>query len=364
MQVLYKKTSKGQSQQWQIIVEGDSYYTIEGIVDGKLTTSLPTVCKPKNVGRANETTAEEQALKEAQSKYQKKLDAGYVEDVADIDNEAFTQPMTAKVYGDRKDRLTYPLWHQPKLDGMRCIVKKEGMFTRTGKPIISAPHIYEAWESYFVANPDLIVDGELYNHEYHDDFNKIISLAKKMKPTSEDLKESREKLQLHVYDIVDEDSVFSERFARLKQMVEEIQSDSICLTYTVAANNEEELDEQYADFVAQGYEGSIVRPDVPYQKRKKSDNLLKRKGFMDDEFTIIRIEEGAGNRAGTAARVFYDDGKGGEFKSNVKGSFEFMAQLLKDREELIGKKATVRFLNYTPDGVPRCGFLHAIRDYE
>ena len=56
------------------------------------------------------------------------------------------------------------------------------------------------------------------------------------------------------------------------------------------------------------------------------------------------------------------DGKG--FNSNVKGTFEYMAELLNKADELIGKEATVKYFNLTPDGVPRFPYVIAIRDYE
>ena len=69
---LYKYDSRGLVQEWTIWVQGNKFWTVEGVKGGKLTTSEPTVCFGKNVGRANETTDKEQAIKEAQSKFQKK----------------------------------------------------------------------------------------------------------------------------------------------------------------------------------------------------------------------------------------------------------------------------------------------------
>ena len=57
-----------------------------------------------------------------------------------------------------------------------------------------------------------------------------------------------------------------------------------------------------------------------------------------------------------------EHGKG--FHSNVKGSFEYLADLLDNADDLIGVEATVKFFNLTPDGVPRFPYVIAIRDYE
>jgi len=112
---LYSRTSNGSIQEWTIHVEGNSFFTVEGIKGGKMTTSKPTVCEGKNIGRANETSPETQALQEAKAKYKKKVDSGYYEKLEDIDIEKFTEPMLAHKYGEHE--VEFPLASQPKLDG-------------------------------------------------------------------------------------------------------------------------------------------------------------------------------------------------------------------------------------------------------
>ena len=126
----------------------------------------------KNVGKVNETTAEEQAMKEAKAEWTKRTERGYFENIKNIDKGTIFKPMLANKWEDRKDKVTYPLYSQPKLDGIRCIVKSDGMWTRTGKKIVSAPHIFQALKPYFEKNPDLIFDGELYADKYANDFNR------------------------------------------------------------------------------------------------------------------------------------------------------------------------------------------------
>lgn len=111
---LYKKNSLGQVQSWKIVVEENTYYTLEGI--NQLSQSKPTVCTGKNIGRANETTPEQQALLEAKSLYQKKLDKGYSEDAPQASK--FFEPMLA-FERDKYEKLlfTVPTYVQPKLDG-------------------------------------------------------------------------------------------------------------------------------------------------------------------------------------------------------------------------------------------------------
>jgi DNA ligase-1 len=363
--VLYSRTSTGAVQQWQIVVEGDKFYTIEGQKDGKLTTATPTICEGKNIGKANETSGEDQAIKEAKSKWKKKIDSGYHEDIKDIDIETFTEPMLAKNFEDDFDGK-YPVWCQPKLDGMRCVCRKDGMWSRNGKPIISAPHIRKALDKFFEQHPDGILDGELYCDKLANDFNKIISLVKKTKPEQSDLDESAKIIQYHVYDYISKGSInFKKRSEALALDLSLAGASSNCIrivrTYECA--NKNALDIYYGEFIDQGYEGQMVRLDKPYE-HKRTKSLLKRKEFKDAEYEIVEVAEGVGNRTGTAGFMVLKMADGRTFKSNIKGSFDYLKELLSKKDSLKGVKATVKFFCLTPDGIPRFPFVIGIRDYE
>jgi DNA ligase-1 len=107
----------------------------------------------------------------------------------------------------------------------------------------------------------------------------------------------------------------------------------------------------------------MVRLDKPYEN-KRSKSLLKRKEFQDKEYIILDVIEGEGNRAGGAGAMTFANEQGVRFNSNIKGSREYCAQLLKEKVDLIGKPATVKFFNLTPDNIPRFPFVTAIRTYE
>src|SRR6478736_5277205 len=123
---LYARTNTGAIQEWTVEIDGDSYRTIHGQVNGKLQTTEWTVCITTNEGRANERTPDQQAIFEAQAMWQKKIDGGAFEDVADIDNETFVEPMLAKKWEDRKSKVKFPLFCQPKLDGLRAVISRKG----------------------------------------------------------------------------------------------------------------------------------------------------------------------------------------------------------------------------------------------
>jgi len=114
---LYSRTATGAIQTWKVIVDGDSYYTEYGHLDGVITSTNPTVCKGTNINRSNENSPEDQALFEAKATWKKKRDTGYHEKIENIDESFYVEPMLAKKWEDRKSKVKFPVYCQPKLDG-------------------------------------------------------------------------------------------------------------------------------------------------------------------------------------------------------------------------------------------------------
>jgi DNA ligase-1 len=278
------------------------------------------------------------------------------------------------------------VFSQPKLDGIRCIAMREGLFTRSGKEIVAVPHIHEALEPFFELYPHATLDGELYNHAYKDDFNTIIHLVRKQNLTDEHLMESKKMIQYHIYDApvigknnpfrkggcYTEKDFFSDRTSVLDVQFDNLGLDGrslhgepnpLVIVETTEIHGREQLDRCYEDYVEAGYEGQMVRIDGSYEN-KRSPKLLKRKEFVDEEYTILGYEEGEGNREGTIKHFKFKNKDGRGFNSNVKGSFEYLTELLEKADSLIGKEATIKYFNLTPDGVPRFPYVIAIRDYE
>jgi len=127
---LYKKDSKGKLREWRAEVNGSRYRTISGLAEGQQVTSAWKDTFAKNVGRANATTAEEQAVAEVEAIYTKRLDGEYHEHIDDIDKARFYKPMLASKWEDRKDKITYPVYVQPKLDG--CVSGDTLVYTESG----------------------------------------------------------------------------------------------------------------------------------------------------------------------------------------------------------------------------------------
>jgi DNA ligase-1 len=358
---MYKRNTNGSINQWQIIVNGDSFYTEEGQVGGVISQSKPTKCIAKNVGRANWTTAEEQAIAEATAKIKKQKEKGYKEDINNVDTAVDYPPcMLAHKFIDREKEVKYPCLIQPKLDGHRCITRDNKPWTRGHKQHKCIPHIMESLAPIFEKYPDMILDGEIYSHELCNDFNRICSLIKKTKPTYEDLEDAEHLLRYYVYDAprigpYTEKDNFLDRYNMLKEVLKDVQYIEIVPTYIV--NSRKEIDEYHTKFLADGYEGIMIRINGSYED-KRSKNLLKLKIFDDDEFIINGIIEGKGNKTGMAATVECISKSGEPFAPNIKGPHSLLKKIWNNKEYYIGKKCTVRYFGLSSDKfIPRFPYV-------
>lgn len=356
---LYKRDSKGKVRVWTVQVgytdeDTAGIRSISGTVDGEKITSVWNISEAKNVGRSNATTAREQAQDEAHAQWTKKADKEYFADVADIDSYELFKPMLAHDFTKTPAEAGYT---QPKLDGIRCVVDKHGMHTRGGKPINSCPHIWESVKHIIEANPNIVLDGELYNHELKADFQKIVSLVRKVKCRPEEIAESADLVQYHVYDMYDKNSPekdFFDRMAWLQAnlLVDHLNpiADCICVVATHQAVNKEQIDKLYGEYTQAGYEGQMIRQNAPYQC-KRSKSLLKRKEFITEEFDVVDVIEGQGAWTGYAKRFVLALPDGTQFGSGVRGTQAQLKELLES--EVKPSWVTCRFFEYSNDGVPR-----------
>jgi DNA ligase-1 len=368
---LYSRASTGKPQQWTIIVVDDHYWTESGQVGGAITKSAPTYCKGKNSGKKNATTDHEQAMKDAQSKFDKqKKSGGYFESIEEIDNISFLQPMLAKNYVDRKAKLKWPMIVQCKFNGGRCIAKANGLWTRKGERIVSVPHIEEALKPLFDKHPDAYIDGELFNYNLRQYLNKLMKLIRRqVNLTEEHFKESKEKVKFYIYDGYDfgEDFGPKEPYVMRKAELDKLIK---AIPYTVVVdstivNNEEELETEYRKLLEDEQEGCILRvPDSGYENDKRSWNLLKYKPVDDAEFLLLDVSEGDGDWADKAKIVHLQMDDGRKFNGSFKGTMEEAADFLANKHIYIGKKYTCYFNGFTGYQIPnyaRFDYLQSVR---
>lgn len=359
---LYKRDTKGKVRVWMAETGSDGtrwgWRTVAGLDDGKKVTSDWTFVEEKNIGRANATSLPEQARAELESEYTKKLDRGYFIHLAAVDTFDKFKPMLAHNFEDHKlDFKKNVYLSQPKLDGIRCVARADGLWTRQGKEIVSCPHIVSYLKVFFEKYPDAVLDGELYNHGLRDNFNKITSMVRKAKPTAEDIVESAQLVQYHIYDCImpqnddtlayGEDPFFRDRYGF---MIGQGFADPVHYVKTHHVHEQEHLDSLYGSYLEDGYEGQMVRLDAVYEN-KRSKYLLKRKEFITDEFRVVSMEEGQGNWAGYVKRFVVQMSNGTVFGAGVRGNQETLKALWES--DKIPNWVTVRYFTPTPDGIPR-----------
>ncbi len=362
---LYARGNNGKVLEWTIEVQGNKFRVTAGAQDAKKVTAEWTVCDGKNVGRSNETTPEEQAFSEAQAKWKKKQEQnGYFLSVKDIDKElAFIEPMLAQGYADRmaKGTVKFPVMVDRKYNGMRCVIHSRGMFSRKGKAVISAPHVFERVKHLFEKHTDLVLDGELYNHEFRYKLNEIISLVRKTKLstiTKSEFAASEDKVDYYVYDgwgfavdgkEITEETPCSQRREALKKLLKGIK-DVVPVDY-VWAKNDDGVRTAYQEYIDDGYEGAIVRIDAGYE-HKRSNNLLKFKPEEDAEGIVLDILPGTGNWAGAAYNVTLKMENGKVFDGVFTGPKELRVEILKNKKDWIGKEVTYTFMGFTGKMTP------------
>ena len=268
---------------------------------------------------------------------------------------------------EKKTDYSTPTYIQPKLDGVRCYITKDGAFSRNHKPFFTVDHIREELAPIFEERPNMVFDGELYNHDLKKDFEKIISLVKKTKPTPEDLVEARVMVEFHNYDIYDTSNpllTFSHRDRLIEFLHADFGLNKVKTVPTYGCINEAGAQQHYDNFMKLGYEGAMLRNDTAYQQ-KRSHDLMKMKVFYDTEGTIVDVIEGKGKLEGKVGKFVMQTDEGVEFGCPMSGNTHAQREeAWKARKSYIGKTATFKYFRINPTGVPYLPIFKGVRDYE
>lgn len=274
------------------------------------------------------------------------------------------KPMLAHKVNENKIDFSEKVFIQPKLDGVRCIFTKDGAYSRTGKQFHNLRHIELRLERFFEKNPFTVLDGELYNHALRDDFEQIISLVRKQKPTDEDRRNARHLIQYHVYDTIAECFNYESRLNWLLSQ-RELFNNVIIPVETIEVHGYNGAKAMHNDFLNKGYEGSILRLNG-YYEQKRSYNLQKFKDFDDTEATIIGYEAGKGKFTGLIGKFLMIDDDGIEFGCPIGKGYNFndRRDILNNVHDYIGQRATFTYFERTKAGSYRHPLYKTIRDYE
>jgi ATP-dependent DNA ligase len=370
-----------------------------GYINGKKTESTLQVTKGKNIGKKNETTHYEQAISDAKSKWNKKITIdGYKVNNSDVNKvnnsdvnkvnnsdvnkvnnsdvnnddkldslvdkledtkiqEDVLLPMLAQDYKKHKKHLMFPCYVQAKLDGYRMVYnyKNKKCNTRTGKEYTI---LYET-ELYKQLNQlNYNLDGELYLHDSDLKFEDY-GVLKKQKSLTQDERKKLERVEYHIYDILDTTLNFENRLQLLQELQEHIKSNGynkIKIVNTLECNNETVLKELHKKHLENKYEGTMIRNKKGMYKYKyRSYDLLKYKDFDDAEYKIVdytyeRATEGDNENL----IVWICETKNGDrFKVQSKGNRQDRKRIYKEADKYIGKMLWVQYFGLTADNIPR-----------
>jgi len=273
------------------------------------------------------------------------------------------KPMLAYKVDKKPVDWSEKVFLQPKLDGVRCIFTKDGAFSRTGKQFKNVAHLEHDLAEFFKGHPFTVLDGELYNHKLKNDFEKIISLVRKTKPTEDDRLDAQHLVQYHVYDTIAEGPDYDVRYIWLAHNLPI--SRSMTLIRNPIVRSMTEAKEMHEAYLNQGYEGSMLRLNKPYEQ-KRSYNLQKFKDFHDTEATIVGYVPGKGKFTGLIGKFLMIDDEGIEFGCPIGKGYNFQDRrdILNNVNDYIGKRATFTYFERTKANSYRHPLYKTLRNYE
>ena len=417
---LYARNSNGKINEWSVRVENivssnvSNIVVSEGLIDGQ-KTETNRIAKPKNVGKMNQTSSYEQACSEAQSRWEKKKKQGYKslidlgilkehetsedyyynggyflsqeldmfieqalpKDRTDANN--ISKPMKAQPYfKDNGDvRISFPCFGQPKLNGFRVmarwekVMEGEGIFAQEVEKVVFRSkeglrytvleHIEDDFEEDMFILDDkgdkVAYDGEMY---IHNEILSEISSAVRKRNSKTSL------LVFHIFDIACNSLTQKDRITLLSNLERRIRvrnKHSINIVQTCQVLNNVDAQELTDEYIKRGYEGAIFRDmKATYQFGKRPQTMVKLKRSKDKEFLIKDVVGGDNSPDLGVFVCIAENGK--EFKCTPEGNHDLKREYLSNKHKYIGKPLTVRFFEYTKDGLPFHAVGIDIRDYE
>jgi ATP-dependent DNA ligase len=377
---LYGCDVNNKIKEWKIQVQDLQSHSLMiysyGYTDGKKVECNQIINKGKNIGKKNSTSHFQQAVLNAESKWNKKISEGYSIDIKHIENKltnscikdienlqidvkcsSITFPMLANDYSKHKSKLKYPCFIQPKLDGYRMIYNpiNQSCNSRQGKSfdIIKQTNLYKELQS--INKKFNLLDGELY---LHGGIFEHLGILRKKKLSNNDL-DKLQQIEYHVYDIIDTTKIYKERFKMLKCFFENNHFTKIKLVETKEIQNETDLKYTHDMFVKDNYEGSIIRnTNGKYKCKARSSDLLKYKDFQDEEFTIIdytfEIDTNSSDNLIVWSCITQNNATFNVRPKGTKEERQFLYKQCQDNfDKFKGRKLHVKYFELTDNNIPR-----------
>lgn len=229
-----------------------------------------------------------------------------------------------------------------KLDGVRAYWNGEVFVSRQG-------NIYAAPEFFRAELPQVPLDGELWMGRKM--FQKTISVVK-----SAGSGKQWEGVSFVVFDAPNRPEGFESRLAYIFSL--DLGHFAFGHPHS-PCKSRQEAEEHLKAAEAAGAEGLMYRKPGSLYEGRRSSTLLKFKPFKDMEVTVVGHEPGKGRHKGRLGGlvVRLDNGK----TFNVGTG---LTDAERNSPPAIGCRATIRFTEFTNDGVPKCASFVAVRDYE
>ena len=341
---LYTKQDE-KIRQWSVFTEGSEVIVEHGQQGGKLTQKRYTA-EPKNVGRSNATTAEEQAIQEADAKAVKQLKTGYYKTIEEASEHVEFTPMKAQSSDDYKHKLVFPCHIQPKLNGQRLMIDKDGnAWSKQGEPLRLPDHWTGVKE---VAKKYAGLDGEIYAGLDGMSLQQIISAFRK--PNAD-----TPKLQLWVYDIPLGHLTYLLRQAYLYEIDETYTGEDIAVVQPSVVNNWDEAVEIAKEYVEEGYEGAMLRNLKGYYEfGKRSYDLQKLKFRQSAECVVVSVTKDKNEDGVLLCQAINGKQTGVQFECLMRKDADPDVNYRKYSNALllIGKAVTYEYEELSDKGVP------------
>lgn len=183
------------------------------------------------------------------------------------------------------DKLRFPLYASPKLDGVRAVVRDGVVYSRSNKPIPNA-FVQKLFGRLDALDGELIVGDPCSKTVYRDTVSGVMS------------QEGEPNVMFYAFDCVrDIRAEYTCRQRWLSEVLDKHHSSHIRVNILeqVLMKSLDELLVYEEECLTDGYEGLILRdPNAPYKMGRstvKEGYLLKLKRFMDAEAVVIGFEE-------------------------------------------------------------------------
>lgn len=345
---LYGVDKKEGAKQWSVWTEGDEVVVEWGKLGGKLQTKR-TRCKAKNVGRSNETTPEQQATLEAQSKWNAQYDKYYRETLEEAEAIQTEGVMLAEDYSKKPHLLQEEFYVSMKLDGLRVktvfVNGEPEWHSRGGKTYPVPQHIRDQLVTLHTTTGIKCADGEAYVHGVK--LQKIQSCVKKPN-------ELTKLVTYEIFDVPTLESSWEERLEELESLKRHVVDLPHINVLQQDLATKKDLPNLMYDALQNGFEGLMLRNKVGGEylfQNKRSNDLLKYKVMQDSEAKVVGCVEDKNGQGKfkmewtspyNNVKVYFDLSMNGSHEDNT---FEKLSKR-------IGEWVTFKYQDYTEDGVP------------